>query len=151
MTTRCFVSVFTRPDKGRPTLILHKTAQAAQFTLAILIQRTAREYGHEIVVPRGFGYKKTLDLAHEATGETRITADILHIECPDKIVSELGGIHARPIKLAPLQNWPMVPKATHPLLYQFVTQEAQRVPMPTAASRFADRRAAAARGEWRIR
>lgn len=150
MPTTCYATIFHRPDKPRPSVILHRTSRAASLTAIILIQRTAREYGEPIYVPRGFSYQKALDLAHEATGEKRLAAQIIHVELSDIVVRWLKGVLDRPLRLAEKENWPMVPKDNHPSIYDEV-MSARRVPIPTAADRFYQRRQEAKSGAWRIR
>lgn len=150
MSTKCFATVFHRPDKSRPSIILHRTSRAASLTAIILIQRTAREYGEPIFVPRKFSYVSALEEAHRVTGETRIRAEVIHVELSDIVVRWLKGVQPRPLRLAEKENWPMVPKDNHPSIYDEV-MSAPRVPVLRAADHFNKRRQEAKSGAWRIR
>lgn len=151
MPTSCFVAVYHRPDKPRPTLIPHTTLHSAKVTLKILIYRTALDYGHEMPLFRGLGYQTQLSEFHRITEETRVTAEVIHVELSDIVVRWLGGALIRPLKLAPKQNWPMVPKDNHPSIYDEVMSAPRKRAIVTAADRFHMRREEAKSGAWRIR
>ena len=151
MPTRCFIAVYRRPDKTRPTLIPHTTLHAAKVTLKILIHRTASDYGHDMPLFRGLGYGIQLSEFHRIAGEQRVTAEVICVEASDIVVRWLGGMLDRPLKLRPKQNWPMLPKETHQTIYDEIMSLPRLPAIVRAADRFEQRRQEAKSGAWRIR